>query len=76
VDAVHNHRLIEHGGSWQGFKSQISRYVDEKLTIVVFANCARANPATLAHGIAAIYNRNSRRVEAGPRIKGKKSLVI
>src|SRR4029078_727971 len=21
VDAVHNHRLIEHGGSWQGFKS-------------------------------------------------------
>jgi len=31
--------------------------VDEKLTIVVFANCSRANPATLAHGIAAIYNR-------------------
>jgi len=56
VDAVHGHRLIEHGGSWQGFKSQISRYVDEKLTIVVFANCSRANPATLAHGIAAIYN--------------------
>ena len=53
---VHGHRLIEHGGSWQGFKSQISRYVDDKLTIVVFANQARANPAKLAHGVAAIYN--------------------
>jgi CubicO group peptidase (beta-lactamase class C family) len=53
---VHGHRLIEHGGSWQGFKSQISRYVDDKLTVVVFANQARANPAKLAHGVAAIYN--------------------
>jgi CubicO group peptidase (beta-lactamase class C family) len=53
---VHGHRLIEHGGAWQGFKSQISRYVDDKLTVVVFANQARANPAKLAHGVAAIYN--------------------
>ncbi len=56
VDAVRKHRLIEHGGSWQGFKSQISRYVDDRLTIVVFANSSRANPSNLAHGIAAIYN--------------------
>ena len=56
VDAVRGHRLIEHGGAWQGFKSQISRYVDDKLTIVVFANSSRANPASLAHGIAALYN--------------------
>jgi CubicO group peptidase (beta-lactamase class C family) len=53
---VRGHRIIEHGGSWQGFKSQISRYVDDKLTVVVFANQARANPAKLAHGVAAIYN--------------------
>jgi CubicO group peptidase (beta-lactamase class C family) len=53
---VRGHRLIEHGGSWQGFKSQISRYVDEKLTVVVFANLSRANPAVIAHGVAAIYN--------------------
>ncbi|HEY2963968.1 MAG TPA: serine hydrolase domain-containing protein [Pyrinomonadaceae bacterium] len=53
---VHGHRIIEHGGSWQGFKSQISRYVDDKLTVVVFANQARANPAKLAHGVAALFN--------------------
>jgi len=35
-------------------KSQITRYVDDKLTIVVFANNARANQAKLAQGVAAI----------------------
>ncbi|MEN3327489.1 MAG: hypothetical protein V7638_2296 [Acidobacteriota bacterium] len=53
---VRGRRLVEHGGAWQGFKSQISRYVDDKLTVVVFANQARANPAKIAHGVAAIFN--------------------
>jgi CubicO group peptidase (beta-lactamase class C family) len=53
---VKGHHIVEHGGSWQGFKSQISRYVDDKLTIIVFANQARANPAKMAHGIAALIN--------------------
>jgi CubicO group peptidase (beta-lactamase class C family) len=53
---VRGHRIIEHGGAWQGFKSQISRYVDDKLTVVVFANQARANPAKIAHGVAALFN--------------------
>jgi CubicO group peptidase (beta-lactamase class C family) len=53
---VRGHRVVEHGGAWQGFKAQISRYVDDKLTIVVFANQARANPAKIAHGVAALFN--------------------
>ena len=53
---VRGHRIVEHGGSWQGFKSQISRYVDDKLTVVVFANQSRANPAKIAHGVAALFN--------------------
>lgn len=53
---VRVHRIIEHGGSWQGFKAYIARYVDEKLTIVVFANLAQANVAKIAHDVAAIYN--------------------
>ena len=53
---VRDHRVIEHGGSWQGFKAQILRYVDDKLTIILFANQARANQTKLAHDIAAIVN--------------------
>ena len=53
---VRGHRIVEHGGSWQGFKSHISRYLDEKLTVVVFANHARANPSKIARGVAALFN--------------------
>jgi CubicO group peptidase (beta-lactamase class C family) len=56
LDEVRGHRNIEHGGSWQGFKAHIARYVDDKLTVVVFANLSQANPAKIAHGVAAIYN--------------------
>jgi CubicO group peptidase (beta-lactamase class C family) len=53
---VRGHHIIEHGGAWQGFKSYIARYVDDRLTVIVFANLAQANTQTIAHGIAAIYN--------------------
>ncbi len=53
---VNKHRIIEHGGSWQGFKSFIARYPNDRLTVIVFANLAQAYEAMLAHGVAAIYN--------------------
>jgi CubicO group peptidase (beta-lactamase class C family) len=53
---VRGHKLIEHGGAWQGFTSHISRYVDDKLTVIVLANRAGANPGAIAHGIAGLYN--------------------
>ena len=53
---VRGHRVVEHGGSWQGFKSHISRYLDDKLTVVVFANHARANPSKIVRGVVALFN--------------------
>lgn len=53
---VNKHRIIEHGGAWQGFKAMISRFPDDKLTVIVFANLINANEKKLAHGVAAIYN--------------------
>lgn len=52
---VNAHKEIEHGGAWQGFKAQIVRYPEDKLTVIVFANLAQANPAKIARGIATIY---------------------
>ncbi|WP_226573922.1 serine hydrolase domain-containing protein [Microseira wollei] len=49
-------RIIEHGGAWQGFKSFIVRYPDEKLTVVIFANLIEASEEKLARGVAAIYS--------------------
>jgi Beta-lactamase len=48
--------LHQHGGSWQGFKTQYSRFIGDNLSIIVLANLAQADPARLADGIAAIVN--------------------
>lgn len=56
LNDIGGRRVIEHGGSWQGFKAHIARYVGEKLTVVVFANLSQANPGKIAHDVAALYN--------------------
>jgi CubicO group peptidase (beta-lactamase class C family) len=55
ITTSHGHRLIDHSGSWQGFKTQISRYVDDKLTVVVLANVAEADPGKIAGHVAEMY---------------------
>ena len=55
ITSSHGHRLIDHEGAWQGFKTQISRYVDDKLTVVVLANLAEADPGKIAEHVAEIY---------------------
>ncbi|HTH36821.1 MAG TPA: serine hydrolase domain-containing protein [Pyrinomonadaceae bacterium] len=52
VRSVNGHRVIEHGGAWQGFKAHIARYVDDNLTVIVFANLAQTNQVRLANGVA------------------------
>lgn len=34
------HRVVAHGGQWQGFHTYIARYVDDKLTVVLLTNLA------------------------------------
>jgi CubicO group peptidase (beta-lactamase class C family) len=53
---IKGHKIIEHGGAWQGFTTFIARYVDDKLSIIVLTNLAGADPGKIAHGIAGFYN--------------------
>jgi CubicO group peptidase (beta-lactamase class C family) len=46
------HRVVSHDGAWQGFKTAIARYVDDKLTVVVLANLAEAKPGDIAEHVA------------------------
>ncbi len=52
---VNGHRLIQHGGAWQGFNADIARYVDDKLTVIVMANRAGAAPDAIERGISGLY---------------------
>ena len=55
MDKRRGHRVISHDGSWQGFKSDISRYVDDQLTVVVLANIEEANPEVIVSHVAQMY---------------------
>jgi CubicO group peptidase (beta-lactamase class C family) len=52
-----DHPILEHSGSWQGFTMNFSRYLGDKLSIVVFTNLdsEHSHPAKITHDIAAIY---------------------
>ena len=56
IGETRGHRFVQHGGAWQGFKAQIIRYHDDKFTVILFANQARANQFRLAQGVAALFN--------------------
>jgi len=45
-----------HGGTWQGFRTYISRYLADDLTIVVLANLVDAKPERFVDGLAAIVD--------------------
>jgi CubicO group peptidase (beta-lactamase class C family) len=47
-------RLIEHGGSWQGFRAAIARYVDQGLMVAVLTNLSSAEPEAMAHEVAGL----------------------
>jgi CubicO group peptidase (beta-lactamase class C family) len=57
VTQSNGHRLIEHGGGWQGFLTHIARYPDDRLTVVVLTNLSAelTKPAEIAHQVAAFY---------------------
>jgi hypothetical protein len=44
--------VIEHGGSWQGFRAAITRYPEQRLAVVVLANSAAAQVEKMSHEIA------------------------
>ena len=53
---IRGHRIVEHGGAWQGFKSAIVRFPDDRLTVLLLANLAQTDPSKLAHGLAAVLD--------------------
>jgi len=55
TEIIHNRRVVFHGGAWQGFKSFILRFPDDKLTITFFANSWDTKDFKFARQLAAIF---------------------
>lgn len=56
IEDINGHKLIQHPGEFQGFRSEIARYPDDKLSVVVLINGNYADPIFIAHHVAGIYN--------------------
>jgi CubicO group peptidase (beta-lactamase class C family) len=57
IETKRGHHVVEHEGQWQGFETQISRYLDDGITVVVLTNLGDAKPGLIADGVANIYLR-------------------
>ena len=55
IENRRGHRVLDHGGAWQGFRTHISRYVDDKLTVVILTNLGDADPGRITEHVAGIY---------------------
>lgn len=52
LEPVNGHRRVWHNGSWQGFRSVINRFVDDRLTVIVLANSASAPVEKIGNQVA------------------------
>lgn len=55
LDTVGGHKVVRHGGSLPGFRAELARFVDDKLTIIVLANGNNAAPYSIALGVAELH---------------------
>jgi hypothetical protein len=53
VEQLNGQKVVQHGGSWQGFRTQFSRFEGSDLTVIVLANSNTTNPTAIANRIAA-----------------------
>ncbi|WP_299311723.1 serine hydrolase [uncultured Aquimarina sp.] len=78
VHSYKNRKVISHGGSDAGYKSQILRFPEEKLSIIVLTNNGSLNAEKKAYRIADLYLGNdvkSLKNEPNPKILSNLSIT-
>jgi hypothetical protein len=53
---VAGQRVERHAGAWQGFKTEIARFLGSDLTVIVLCNLAQAEPAPFTDALAALVD--------------------
>jgi CubicO group peptidase (beta-lactamase class C family) len=48
-------RVVNHTGSWAGYRSVLERFPEQRFAVVILANTANMNPSALARQIADVY---------------------
>jgi len=75
VDESQGQPWYHHGGSWQGFRTYISRYLADDLTIVVLTNLADADPDRFVDGVARVLDPRLAQIEPSTPIPDSEPLI-
>jgi len=61
LDGIKGHRRVHHSGGWQGFSTNIERFPDDHLTVVILTNLGppHSRPREISAKIARMYFRES-----------------
>ena len=55
LGSFRGHRLVSHSGGLPGFRAQVARFVDDKLTIIVLMNLDDVDPQAILGGVATFF---------------------
>lgn len=55
LNPLGGHRCLHHDGSLPGFRSEIARFIDDRLTVIILTNGDSANASMIAVGVAGFY---------------------
>lgn len=55
LETVGGHKLVNHGGTLPGFRAQLARFIDDRITVVVLTNSNSADPKNIALDVAEFY---------------------
>ena len=61
VDSLHGEQVLQHGGAWQGFRTQFTRFAHGDLAVIVLANSRTASTEVIADAVAATVDPALRR---------------
>jgi CubicO group peptidase (beta-lactamase class C family) len=56
LSEVAGQKVVRHAGAWQGFKTEIARFLGSDLTVIVLCNLAQAEPARFTDKVAALVD--------------------
>jgi CubicO group peptidase (beta-lactamase class C family) len=55
VDEHRGLNRVQHGGAFAGFRTEMVRFPDQRLTVIVLSNLGSVNPTALANKVAELY---------------------
>lgn len=77
IDDYFGHRNINHGGTFiTGFNAEMSRYVDDGMTVIILTNRVLSDPYTIGMSIAGMFNPDLRmphQLEPQPDVNSQRS---